>query len=549
MKHEQNQTILGGVIEWKHDPSDPNEEPVVLGLKHNEIMFSDEWIGWGMGPGNVGIYGGNETGWQRFAGISGNYLTKMSYILKEEDGSVHYYNATSEEGILNPLIPSGIIENGKHPYNIQMTNYEFTKDRVKIDFTLDVPTRADGTPEANYYLNSINAPGGSIKCCDSYDKNGNLVEALYKTNPEMVPVYEESEWVGGHKTIHIEVSRDYYGTGRYKYWFYVDSSTAQEGDRSFGTIAAWRMLYPDLTSKNVYIKDNKLVVDSEMFTLEDYLKNPYQQIEIRGNKGTEEIWATGDANTNTTLFLGTNKQDGTPVAGLFNEDGSFNMEGQKYSYNRRTGVETVTPLFPNGAEESYEVLLYSGGFPIVKGVIDNRKDQEIKVNKTTINKKFGDKPFTIPAKAEGAISYKSGNTNVATVDKNGKVTIKAAGTAVITITAAKTDDYNAAETKVTVKVAKIAPTIKATTKLTVKAKKLKKKAQTVAMKPSVNSKGKITCTKKSGNKKITVTKAGKIKVKKGLKNGTYKVKVLVKAAAKGNYTAGSKTFTVKVIVK
>lgn len=96
MKHTQDQIILGGVIEWKHDPTDPNEKPVVLGLKHNENMYNDEWIGWGMGPGNVGIYGGNETGWQRFAGISGNYLTKMSYILMEADGSVHYYNATSK---------------------------------------------------------------------------------------------------------------------------------------------------------------------------------------------------------------------------------------------------------------------------------------------------------------------------------------------------------------------------------------------------------------------------------------------------------------------
>ena len=43
---------------------------------------------------------------------------------------------------------------------------------------------------------------------------------------------------------------------------------------------------------------------------------------------------------------------------------------------------------------------------------------------------------------------------------------------------------------------------------------------------------------------------GKVKVKKGLKKGTYKVKVKVKAAGNGNYKASAvKTVTFKVRVK
>ncbi len=91
-------------------------------------------------------------------------------------------------------------------------------------------------------------------------------------------------------------------------------------------------------------------------------------------------------------------------------------------------------------------------------------------------------------------------------------------------------------------------TIKVSTKAkTIKAKKLAKKAQT--FKIGASAKGKITCTKKSGSKKITITKAGKITVKKGTKKGTYKIKVKIKAKATSKYAAATKTITVKVTVK
>ncbi len=91
-------------------------------------------------------------------------------------------------------------------------------------------------------------------------------------------------------------------------------------------------------------------------------------------------------------------------------------------------------------------------------------------------------------------------------------------------------------------------TIKVSTKAkTIKAKKLAKKAQT--FKIGASAKGKITCTKKSGSKKITITKAGKITVKKGTKKGTYKIKVKIKAKATSKYAAASKTVTIKVTVK
>ena len=79
---------------------------------------------------------------------------------------------------------------------------------------------------------------------------------------------------------------------------------------------------------------------------------------------------------------------------------------------------------------------------------------------------------------------------------------------------------------------------------------LKKKSQSFTLGASVNSKGKLSYKKTSGSSGISVnSKTGKITVKKGMKKGNYKIKVQIKAAAKGNYKAGTKTVTIIVKVK
>ena len=89
-----------------------------------------------------------------------------------------------------------------------------------------------------------------------------------------------------------------------------------------------------------------------------------------------------------------------------------------------------------------------------------------------------------------------------------------------------------------------------------KAKKLKKKAQTVkrakavtVSKPRGTVKYALASVSKAKFKKYfkVNAKTGKITVKKGLKKGTYTVKIKVSAAGNGNYLPAAKT--VKVIVK
>lgn len=127
------------------------------------------------------------------------------------------------------------------------------------------------------------------------------------------------------------------------------------------------------------------------------------------------------------------------------------------------------------------------------------------------------------------------------------------GTAKVTITA-KGDKYKGTITK-NFKIVKAANTLKVKGKTaTIKYKKLKKKAQTLSVKKVITftkkGQGTKAYAKASGNKMITINKkTGKVTVKKGLKKGTYKVKV--KVTAKGNTThkKATKAVTFKVIIK
>lgn len=227
------------------------------------------------------------------------------------------------------------------------------------------------------------------------------------------------------------------------------------------------------------------------------------------------------------------------------------------SYKTYTAAITAAETVLNGEDLSdAEVTAATKALTDAKAKLVKLKTQSITVSvkntKNVVSKKYGDKAFSLGAKAKTTLTYKSSNTKIATVDSKGKVTIKAAGTVKITINAKATSTYKAATAKVlTIKIAKKAPTIK--TKIGTKNlsyNTLKKRAQVFTLGTSVNSKGTLTYKKLSGSSAVSVnSKTGKLTVKKGLKKGTYRVKVQIKSAAKGNYTAGSRTVTVTVRVK
>ena len=88
--------------------------------------------------------------------------------------------------------------------------------------------------------------------------------------------------------------------------------------------------------------------------------------------------------------------------------------------------------------------------------------------------------------------------------------------------------------------------------VSLKAANVRKKNQTISAKKAVtvkNSQGRVTYKRLSGNKKIKVASNGKITVGKGLKKGTYKVKIQVKAAGNKNYKSRTKNVYVKIRVR
>ena len=85
--------------------------------------------------------------------------------------------------------------------------------------------------------------------------------------------------------------------------------------------------------------------------------------------------------------------------------------------------------------------------------------------------------------------------------------------------------------------------------VTIKKSKLKKKSVSIKRSKAIKvtkAIGKVKFRKLSGTKKISVSKAGKFKLKKGLKKGTYKIKVRVVAAGNKTYKRAVKDTTVKI---
>ena len=131
------------------------------------------------------------------------------------------------------------------------------------------------------------------------------------------------------------------------------------------------------------------------------------------------------------------------------------------------------------------------------------------------------------------LSYKTSNKKIATVNRNGVVTGKKAGTVKITITAKKSK-YKTVKKTITVKV------YRQKQKVTASNVKL-----TVGQRKNLGAKARTRLSYKSSNPKVvTVDKKGNLTAKK---TGTAKIKVT--ATASGTYNKASRTITVTVVKK
>ena len=102
-------------------------------------------------------------------------------------------------------------------------------------------------------------------------------------------------------------------------------------------------------------------------------------------------------------------------------------------------------------DSNFVLFEYRTGKSILK------ENQTIDVQ-TNFTKELNDKSFSLNAKAKTKLSYRSLNPNIATVDSNGKVTLKAIGTVKIVISATSSKTYNPKEKTVTIVVKNTVPT-------------------------------------------------------------------------------------------
>ncbi len=162
--------------------------------------------------------------------------------------------------------------------------------------------------------------------------------------------------------------------------------------------------------------------------------------------------------------------------------------------------------------------------------------QGLTVKKATISKTYGSKSFSlgVTRTGNGTLTYSSSNKKVASVDKNGKVSLKGTGIAVITVTAPETSNYQKASIKVTIKSSPKKMSVKSLSaskgkKLTVKWKK-DSKATGYEIQYSTDKKFKKSVKKK----KITKNKTTSFKITKLAAGKRYYVRIRATKTAKLN---------------
>ena len=227
----------------------------------------------------------------------------------------------------------------------------------------------------------------------------------------------------------------------------------------------------------------------------------------------------------------------TPLPVL--KDGNYVLQkGKDYtiSYENNINAGTAKIIFTG-------IGSYSG--TVIKNFTIKKAEQMIHT-KACI-KTYGNKPFSLRAKAKTKLSYKSSNTKVVAIGNTGRVTLKGPGKATITITAAATANYNGATKHVTI-------TVKPKKTVGLKVKKGKNR-MTVSWKRDKKATGyqiAYAQTKrfKKGKKNITISKNKTVKktIKKLKARKTYYVKVRAykKVGKTKIYGAYSKMKTIKV---
>ena len=141
---------------------------------------------------------------------------------------------------------------------------------------------------------------------------------------------------------------------------------------------------------------------------------------------------------------------------------AVSVGGGKLSYLSAKNIATAS-------EESGSVTIATTNYKDITATLtfhptDKLVQDGFKFENGSVTKTYGDEDFTLAATGEvegSTVTYESSAPAVATVDGTGKVTIKGAGTAVITAKASATEEYAEAAATCTLTVGKKTVTVKA----------------------------------------------------------------------------------------
>lgn len=327
---------------------------------------------------------------------------------------------------------------------------------------------------------------------------------------------------------------------------------------------------------------DKTSVPTSAFTYDATEKVVVPESKYYTVEGTSSAKLPGSYKVTVTLKDGYAWKDGTtdPIEFTWNikalqTEKPVAVSGLVYNGKNQTGVKAGTGYNLAGTYTAKNVgsykakVLLAEGYEWSDGTTDpltltwsiDKAGQTVKTKVTTKSYTFTSlkkkaASFTIGASGQGTISYKvvkapSKASKYITVDKKGKVTVKKGakiGTYVVRVSAAGNNNYKAATKDVTVKVTKL--TQKITAKVsgkTYKATSLKKKAATfsIGAKAKTSVSYKVVKTPSKASKYISVSKSGKVTMKKKAPKGTYEIRV----TAKSNGTYNTATKIIKVVVK
>ena len=177
------------------------------------------------------------------------------------------------------------------------------------------------------------------------------------------------------------------------------------------------------------------------YTEDGYLKNWWKYLfSLRHIKSATALNPTINLNKNQEVNLG---YQVTYDSGA-KENKSLNKKYDNISISNSGVVEVKNgKLMTKGVGRSV-ITLYVEGKPLKFTVTVDKLEQAVSFAKSSISKNYGDAAFTNVATTtgDGAITYSSSNTNVATVNSEGRVSIVGVGNTTITATAAATDTYS-----------------------------------------------------------------------------------------------------------